>query len=303
MSDLKYAIGLDVGGTKIAGGLVETTTGQVLARRVTPTLADRGGQAVLDDTVALTHELWLTAQEQGWPVAGIGVGVPELVDPQGAITSAYNFDWRTLPVRAALEQFAPTIIDADVRVGGLAEAKFGAGINYQLFCYITIGTGISYCLMQNGRPYLGARGNALMFASSPLTTHCTNCGTTLRPVLEEFASGPGLVASYRAVQGITVTRGEDVLAAVQAGDPQAAAIVRHAGEAMGVSLGWLVNVLDPEALVIGGGLGTAPGLYWESLVIATRDHIWSDTNRDLPIVQAALGPDAGMIGAAALVLP
>ncbi len=301
MTKIPCAIGLDVGGTKIAGGVVATNTGEILARRVTPTLAERGGQAVLDDTVALTHELCLTAEEQGWSITGIGVGVPELVDPQGAITSAYNFDWRHLPVRAALEQFAPTIIDADVRVGALAEAKFGAGVGYDLFCYITIGTGISYCLMQNGRPYLGARGNALMLASSPLTTQCTNCGTTLRPVLEEFASGPGLVASYRAVQGTTVTRGEDVLAAVQAGDAQAAAIVRHAGEAVGVSLGWLVNVLDPEALVIGGGLGTAPGLYWASLVTATRAHIWSDINRELPIVQAALGPDSGIIGAAALV--
>ncbi len=301
MTKTHCTIGLDVGGTKIAGGLV-ASTGEVLARQVTPTLAERGGQAVLDDTVALAHELWLAAQAQGWSVAGIGVGVPELVDPHGAITSAYNFDWRALPVRSTLARFAPTLVDADVRVGGLAEARFGAGVAYNLFCYITIGTGISYCLLQNGRPYLGARGNALMLASSPLTTHCPNCGTTLRPVLEEFASGPGLVASYRAIQGTTATRGEDVLAAVQAGDAQAAAIVRHAGEAMGVSLGWLVNVLDPEALVIGGGLGTAPGLYWESLVAATREHIWSDTNRDLPIVQAALGPDSGIIGAAALAL-
>jgi glucokinase len=75
-------------------------------------------------------------------------------------------------------------------------------------------------------------------------------------------------------------------------------IVQSAGEALGVSIGWLVNVLDPEAVIIGGGLGVAEGLYWDSMVAAARAHIWADASRDVMIVRAALGSDAGVIGAA-----
>lgn len=295
------AIGLDVGGTKIAAGLVARTTGQIIARRITPTLPQRGGQAVLDDAVALAHELIAEATGLGCAVTGIGVGVCELVDPRGNITSAHTVHWRGLPVQDLFARLAPAVVESDARAPALAEARYGAGRPYGLFIYITVGTGISYCLVQDGRPYAGARGNALILASSPLTTTCTNCGAVLKPVLEEFASGPALVARYNQATGAHLLGAESVMAAALTGDATASAILRSGGEALGVSVGWLVNVLDPEAVIVGGGLGSADGLYWDAFVASARTHIWSDTNRDLPIVHAALGPDAGMIGAAATV--
>ncbi len=90
--------------------------------------------------------------------------------------------------------------------------------------------------------------------------------------------------------------------AVDAGDPVAIDVVRTAGEALGTSAGFLVNILDPESLIIGGGLGQARGLYWASFVTSTRSHIWSNTTRDLPILSAALGTNAGLVGAAAMIL-
>jgi glucokinase len=98
-----------------------------------------------------------------------------------------------------------------------------------------------------------------------------------------------------------VARGEELLAVVETGDALAIDVVKTAGQALGVSVGWLVNVLDPESVIVGGGLGLAGGLYWSSFVAATREHIWSDTNRELPILPAALGVDAGLIGAAATI--
>ena len=89
------------------------------------------------------------------------------------------------------------------------------------------------------------------------------------------------------------------MAAVVAGDPVAIEVVRTAGEALGNSVGFLINVLDPEAVVVGGGLGQAGGLYWESFVSSTRAHIWADSSRAIPILPAALGTDAGITGAAA----
>jgi glucokinase len=96
-----------------------------------------------------------------------------------------------------------------------------------------------------------------------------------------------------------VDSARQVLALAAAGDAVAIDVVRAAGEALGVTAGFLVNVLDPELLVVGGGLGLAGGLYWETFLDSTRSHIWSDVNRDLPILPAALGLDAGLIGAAA----
>src|SRR5262249_13862045 len=157
---------------------------------------------------------------------------------------------------------------------------------------------ISSCLVLHGQPYAGARGNALIMASSPLTSTCPNCGTVSNLVLEEFAAGPALVARYNQARPGGAARGEEVLAAARAGEPQAVQIVSSAGEALGNGVGWLVNVMDPEAVVVGGGLGVAGGLYWDTFVRSTREHIWSATNRNLPILRAALGPEAGMIGAA-----
>jgi glucokinase len=190
-----------------------------------------------------------------------------------------------------------------VRAPALAEALFGAGRPFRLFLYVTIGTGISCCLVQEGRPYAGARGGALVMASSPFSAICPTCGNLLHPVTEEIASGPALVARYRAKLGAeadpTLTQAEAVIAAAGQGDRRAIEVIETAGLALGSSLGLVVNVLDPEAVVIGGGLGSAGGLYWDSLVEATRQHIWSELSRTLPILPAAFGPEAGLIGAAA----
>ena len=293
-----YAIGLDVGGTKIAGGVVALDSGQVLARRRIPTHAGRGGEAVLADAIALAEGLCADAEGLGVGVYAIGVGVPELVDLAGAITSGHAIAWRGMPVRERFNRLGPSVIESDVRAHALAEARFGAGRAFSLFVFVTVGTGISCCLVQDGVPYAGARGNALILASSPLTTTCTTCGTLLRPVLEEFASGPALVTRYNQVGAGRVARGEEVLADASAGDRAAVKIVATAGEALGASVGWLINVLDPEAVIVGGGLGMTGGLYWDSFVAATRAHVWADTSRDIPIRMAALGPDAGLVGAA-----
>jgi glucokinase len=300
------AIGLDVGGTKIAAGIVSFPAGNVLAKQIIPTKPERGGKAVLADAVQLAETLISRAKAKAWNIVGIGVGVCELVDLTGNITSSHTVAWAGLPVQATFSKLAPTIIEADVRAPALAEATFGAGQSFKIFVYVTVGTGISYCLVLDKQPYSGAQGNALIFASSPLTTTCTECGTVLHPILEEFAAGPPLVKRYnqRTKQQAShqaVNRAEAVLAAATNGDTIAAEVITSAGEALGVSVGWLVNVLDPEAVIVGGGLGSTAGLYWDSFVASTRSHIWSDTSRALPILPALLGPDAGFIGAATTV--
>ena len=297
------AIGLDVGGTKIAGGVVRLATGQILARQVVPTQPWRGGEAVLNDTRKLAERLLAKAQELSADILGIGIGVAELIDLQGNVTSDHTIAWRGVPLQSAFSRLAPTVVESDVRAAALAESKYGAGQPFNLFIYITIGTGISCCLVQHGQPYAGARGNALILASSPLLVTCSVCGGVSKPILEEIASGPALVKRYNQalLPSGSAERGEDVLDAVQAGDPVAVDIVRTAGEMLGSAVGWLVNVLDPEAVIVGGGLGLAGGLYWDSFAASTRHHVYAAGTRQLPIIPAALGTDAGLIGAAASV--
>jgi glucokinase len=274
-----------------------------LSKRVIPTLPQRGGEAVLEDALALAASLQQEGIAAGRNVSAIGIGVAELVDLNGNVTSAQTIPWRGTPVQKRFTEIAPAIVEADSRAAGFCEAKYGAGRDHRIFLYVTVGTGIGSSLVIDGIPYAGARGSSGTLASGPLTTRCTDCGAMLRPVLEQIASGPALVSRYNELAATNKAQhGAEVLAAARAGDPHAIAVVRTAGEALGATVGLMVSMLDPAAVVVGGGLGTAGGLYWESFVTSTRQHIWSDTNRGLPMVTARYGSDAGFVGAAALAL-
>jgi glucokinase len=299
MSESFIAIGLDVGGTKIAGGIVSLPESEILSQQVIKTLPQRGGEAVLSDALSIARRLVHEAADKGRCVRGIGVGVAELVDPDGNVTSGQTIAWRGIPIQERFSEIVPAVVESDVRAAALAEAMFGAGRPFRIFAYVTVGTGISYTLVQDGHPYPGVRGNAILLSSGPLSTTCPNCAAELHQVLEEFASGPALVARYNRRSSRAAARAEEVTEAAAANDPLAIHIVRSAGEALGNSVGFLINVLDPEAVIIGGGLGLSGGIYWNSLIASTRQHIWSDATRDLPILPAVLGTNAGLIGAAA----
>jgi len=295
------AIGIDVGGTKIAAGIVSFPSGKLWHKETIPTFPARGGEAVLADCMSLAKRLKAYAVDHGHQVKGIGVGIAELVNLKGDITSEYLIKWRGLPAKEQLSQLSPTQFESDARAPALAEALLGAGRPFTNFVYLTIGTGISYCLVLDGQPYAGAHGHAIMVASGALTSECEKCGAVQDQVLEEFAAGPSLVARYNQRAGSQLSSGQAVTAAAKSGDPIAQEIVLSAGAALGNSVGFLINLLDPQAVVVGGGLGLTDGLYWDSFVTSTRKHIWSDVSRNLPIIHAALGADAGLIGAATII--
>jgi glucokinase len=281
---------------------VSFPSGEVSGRRVIPTRPERPGEEVLADLVRFARELASEAARGNLAIAGIGAGVAELVDHDGNVTSAQTIRWMGLPVQQRLSEVAPAVVESDVRAAAMAEAMLGAGNPFRHFVYVTVGTGISCCLVQDGRPYPGARGGALVFATGALTTTCAACGAEQHFVLEEFASGPGLVRRYNERAKAQLTHGEEVTALASAGDPAATEVVRTAGAALGVGVAWLVNTLDPEAVVVGGGLGLAGGLYWDSFTDSARAHIWADAVRGLPILKAAHGDAAGIVGAACALL-
>lgn len=268
------SIGVDVGGTKIAAALV-AGGGRVLAHTLVPTRAARPGAEVLSDAVAAASAMAAEASERGLTVGGLGVGVPEIVDLSGKVTTGSVIDWTGEDVEAAFAEFGPVTVIADVRAAALAEAQLGAGRGHSVLVYVTVGTGISHTLVIDGRPFPGARGAALLFGSGPIGD----------VVLEDVAAGPAIAAAAGT------STAED---AVAAGHPAVDEAARLLGEGIAV----LVNLLDPEIVVVGGGLGSAGGRYLERAIEAARPRIWLPAARDLPIVTAGLGPEAGVVGAA-----
>jgi len=299
-SQTRCAIGIDVGGTKCAAGLVSLHDGRVLARRLQLTRADRGGEPVLTDVIELARSLQAEAKRLGVDDASIGIGVCELVSPEGHVLSEATVRWKGIPVVARLQHGTQSrvFIDADVRAAARGEARFGAGRNLNSFLYVTVGTGISASLVLDHTPFAGARGLTGTFASSDglIADRCGNLVSG--PPLEQFAAGPALAARLAAVRIGFDGAAPDVLALAEGNDVVARSIVASAGEALGAAIAHHVNMLDPAAVVIGGGLGLADGLYRDSLEQGLREHIWSDLHRNIPLLSASLGKDAGIIGAA-----
>ncbi len=288
----RYALGIDVGGTKVSGGIVDLDSGTIHGRRQIATGSDRGGAAVLADTVTLALALKEDAQRLGLPVARLGVGVAELVDLRGRVFSDHRIRWSGLDAGAAFGAVLPTVLSADVRAAALAEARLGAGRGVRDFYFVTIGTGVAGVLVLDGVPYAGARGAALVIANSLERYLCPSCGAEHRQMVEDVASGPALALACGAASA------EAVLAAAQKGEPRALAAIDRATGELGRVLALLADGLDPEVMVIGGGLGCAPGPYFDALAAHIRAGLWDGVTNPVKITQARMGPDAGLIGAA-----
>jgi glucokinase len=320
------AIGIDVGGTKTALGLIDAASLTLLATDVIPTGRERGGEAVLRDIEKHAAALAQAATELGRHTVGLGVAVPEIVNLDGRITSSAVIPrWNELPVAMVLGAIAPAVVEADVRAAAFAEASLGAGRDYGFHVFLTVGTGISYCAVGAGRPFAGAHGGALNIGTSVLALPSED-QTSLdgqpgaddqasadsriwvngwpsadgypggrEVVLERVASGSALVQRYVA-RGGTAQRAEDVLTAARDGDLAASEVVDVAAKALGIGIALLVNLLDPEAVITGGGLGSADTEYWTAAERWARHYAHSHAT-DTVLTRGQLGPDAGVIGA------
>jgi glucokinase len=289
------AIGIDVGGTKTALGIV-TADGALAAPRRLANRDAAGADALLAAVAAEARGLAELVEPEA-TLVGIGVGICELVDRDGEIRSSTSIPWTRAGLDAALGSLAPVTLEADVRAAALAEARLGAGRRFSSFVYVTVGTGISHCLVDGGVPYLGSRGIAQLIGSSRVTIPCPSCDSLTAAALEDVAGGPALVRRYDGGAREAAGSAEEVLRRAEAGDPVAARAAEEAGTILGSFVALLVNVLDPAGVVVGGGLGSAPGPYWEAMVASARAAVWSELAQSVSIVPAELGADAGVVGA------
>lgn len=291
-----FAIGIDVGGTKTKACLVRVDDGAVITERTEPTPCAAGGAAVLDLVRTLAGEMQTEALSSVGRVRGLGVCLPELVTRSGEPASNWNFDWRGLDFRTPLSTVAPIYLESDVRAAAFAEGWIGAGKGADVFVYVTLSTGLSHTLVLEGRPYAGARGFAIHFSGSDLVAY-DGAGVEVRQNLELFASGKALGERYGELIGAPATARQ--LFDAEATDPRAAKMVDQALNTTASYLGQLINTLDPERLVLGGGIGGEPAIN-RRLAARTREFIWAESVRNLPIVASTLGDNGCAIGVAAL---
>ena len=294
-----YAIGVDVGGTKTKACLVRIADGAVLIEKTRPTPCAEGGAAVLDLVVAMAAGIQREAGELTRAACPVGVCLPELVSNEGEPGSAWNFEWRGLDYRTPLSVFGLVYIESDVRAAAFAEGWIGAGRDADIFVYVTLSTGMSHTLVIRGKPYGGARGYAIHFAGAELVAWTgPDKDIEVRQHIEVFASGKGLGERYGALIGDANASARDLIEAAGS-DPRAKKMLENSLLSIASYLGQLINILDPEIMVLGGGIGSNPGIN-RRLGELVRPFIFADLARDLPIVPASLGDNACAIGVAAL---
>ena len=293
-------LGIDIGGTKIAGGLV-TGEGRVTLsdRRLTPLT---GGTSILEEALGLASALREAAPG---PVSAIGIGTGGQVDTErGVIVSATDLlpGWAGTDVKAAFEHAfgVPCSVDNDVNALAVGEVRFGAGRGLSTVLYLALGTGVGGALLLNGCVHHGATWTGGEFGHLLLTTD----EAAPRKTLEEWASGSGLVQTYREMTGAGPEVTGEAVGAEAARDPDglAARAVTRTGECLGFGLAGLANILDPDLIVIGGGLAALGDALLNPACRVLRRYALPGPAR-CPVVPAALGAEAAVIGAAALGMP
>lgn len=306
------AVAIDVGGTKVAVGLV-TADGRIVDQAVRPTPAT-DIEALTDLIIALARELCVRHDLGPLPV---GVGAAGTVDLDGVVRYAPNIRWRDYPLRARLAAAlqAPVTVENDASAAGWGEYRAGAGLTaLRSMVMLTIGTGVGGGLVLEDRLVRGEQGMSAEFGHIVLSEGGPPCNCGNRGDLEALASGTaiGRMAAEAVAGGAlgadsllhgTDLSGRAVTAAAQAGDAAAARILGQAGFWLGVGIASLVNALDPERVVVGGGAVEAGDLLLAPARDAAQARIMGRGHRRVPpIVPAVLGPDAGLVGAGLLAL-
>lgn len=303
MHSTTVTAGIDVGGTKIAAGLV-AADGTIVVRRERPTAtAGRLRDLGLAGTTGAIADLLAEAAARGLDVAGLGVGLPEYVAADGLVTSREVLAWDDQPLdtldtalKAAGLEGVPRAVGSDVRCGALGEAAHGAGRDLGDFLYVSLGTGLSSAFVIDRTVWPGARGEAIALGEFEVPA---SVAPDFTGNLEQFASGRGIGDRYTALGRTPAPGAREVTALAADGDPDAADVLDTAGRALGTVLAAAVRLLDPSAVVLGGGLGTTDGPVAAALT-RTYTALTAARPGPPPLRRAELGPDAGLIGAALL---
>lgn len=290
-------VAIDVGGTACKGALVDDT-GRVLYQESRPTGVAGGVPAVVDTIAGFAVSL---AERADGEVAAGGLVVPGLVDDErGMALYAANLGWRDLPLAGVVSERLgrPVALSHDVRTGGLAEGLVGAARGCPDFLFLPIGTGIAAAIVIDGVPYAGANAYGGELGHCPVVPHGEPCACGQRGCLETYASAAAIPRRYAAAGGVGASTAEAVLERAAAGEALAQRIWNEAIDALATGLAFYSQLLDPAMVVLGGGLSHAGAALFEPLGTELAARL--AFRPPPPLVPAALGSQAGCLGAAIL---
>ena len=304
-------VGVDIGGTKVLAAVVDSD-GQVLAQERRPT-EGHDVRRVEDTIVELVGELGAR-----YDVAAVGIGAAGFVDvTRTVVMFSPHLNWRREPLRARVAERVriPVVVDNDANTMALAECRFGAARGHRFVLCITLGTGIGGALVLDNRVYRGANGMAGEFGHIQVVPDGHRCECGNRGCWEQYASGNALVRDARELMRASspmaqhlrsvaggdagALDGPEITEAARGGDPLSVELIADVGRWLGVGLAGMTAAFDPGCIVIGGGLSAAGDLLLGPTRQAFSRSLTGRGHREEPvIVQAALGPNAGVIGAA-----
>ena len=308
----KYAYGVDIGGTTVKIGVFEVD-GILLDKWEIPTRREENGSLIIADIAASIHA---NMKERGYAaedIVGVGAGAPGAVDESGIIYQAINLGWGKFNLQEALEEALklPAKAGNDANVAALGEMWKGGGQGFKDMVMVTLGTGVGGGVICNGKLIAGFMGGAgeigHMLVEEEETVPC-NCGLT--GCLEQYASATGVVtlAKRRLAADDTASvlrEGElsakSVWDAVKAGDAVAIEVAEKFGYYLGKGLVNIAAVVNPEAFVVGGGVSKAGEILFEYVEPYFKKHVFKGC-KQVEFVLAKLGNDAGIYGAAQLVI-
>jgi glucokinase len=299
---VRHVIALDVGGTGMKAALVGED-GTLLHEARRPTGRDRGPQAVTGAVLEFAADLYAHGmREYGRGALAAGVVVPGIVDEASGVAAySANLGWTDLPLRdlvSARLDGLPVALGHDVRAGGLAEGRLGAGRGADRFLFLPLGTGIAGAIGIGGRIEAGAHGCAGEIGHIVVRPGGRVCGCGRRGCLEAYASAGAVSRTWAAAGGDPAADAAACARAVAAGDPAAARVWQEAVDALADGLLTGLTLLDPRVVVVGGGLAAAGDTLFVPLRKAVEERLTFET---LPlIVPAALGDTAGCLGAGLL---
>jgi len=308
-----YAIGIDVGGTRIAAGLVERK-GRIVRETKLLTPKAAGPFAIVDAIVGMVEEL--TAGVHPSEIAGVGMGIPAQVDfLRQSVEFSTNLPLGGVDVRGLVMSRLkyPVTVDNDGHTAALGESRFGAAKGIKDFVMITLGTGVGGGVFIGGRLMRGSRGFGGEVGHMVIDLDGPPCPCGGRGHLESYAARPAIIREARAAietyRGSSIARlaggeadaitAEIVIEGANAGDEAAVEIMGRVGDMLGEALVGIVNILNPQAIVIGGGIGESCPLVSQRAAACVAAEALAG-RRDVKVLTAELGNDAGVAGAAAL---
>lgn len=307
-----YRVGVDLGGTNIAVGIIDEEC-RMIDQISVPTLAKRPEDAVIKDICKTVGDVLQRQRISACECSSIGVGAPGCCDSEkGIVFRSYSLSWNHVPLGERMQKYfpIPVKVDNDANCAALAEALAGAGRGYKNTVLVTLGTGIGTGIVLDGKIYSGLKGNGTEFGHTMIDVNGELCSCGRRGCWDAYASATALIVNAKkaaanrpesALNLVDEMNGKAVFDIAGQGDVTAIAVVREYCYYLAVGISNIINVFGPDIIIVGGGISRQGDKILDPVRRYVRENCFDKREEAMPhITTAHMGNDAGIIGAALL---